>query len=195
MKKKKKEEKNQISVGFSTFSVGNTHGGFSNWKMGILFGSDVDIEAQFSINQSRADEITMREDYGNLPMTIHDDGFGDIGFDADGADFIRDDVDTNIDVNNHFHLIHWFKRRYIQLKCCFFLPKKKPMQEHLISDDLDLDDRALKEPVAGTSRSMHDLDGQQMLTDDGFGGGNFGRKCIFVFVFGQIPGNIQLAFY
>lgn len=60
--------------------------------------SDVDIEAQFSINQSRADEITMREDYGNLPMTIHDDGFGDIGFDADGPDFIRDDVDAAIDV-------------------------------------------------------------------------------------------------
>lgn len=66
----------------------------------LLFSySDVDIEAQFSINQSRADEITMREDYGNLPMTIHDDGFGDIGFDADGPDFIRDDVDAAIDVS------------------------------------------------------------------------------------------------
>lgn len=65
----------------------------------FYFSSDVDIEAQFSINQSRADEITMREDYGSLPMSIHDDGFGDIGgFDADGQDFIRDDVDPNIDV-------------------------------------------------------------------------------------------------
>lgn len=61
--------------------------------------SDVDIEAQFSINQSRADEITMREDYGSLPLTLHDDGFGDIGFDADGPDFIRDHVDPNIDVS------------------------------------------------------------------------------------------------
>lgn len=61
-----------------------------------MFGfSDVDIEAQFSINQSRADEITMREDYGSLPMSIHDDGFGDIGFDAEGPDFIRDDVDVS----------------------------------------------------------------------------------------------------
>lgn len=41
----------------------------------------------------------MREDYGSLPMSIHDDGFGDIGFDADGPDFIRDDVDPNSDVN------------------------------------------------------------------------------------------------
>lgn len=56
----------------------------------------MDIEAQFSINQSRADEITMREEYGSLPMSIHDDGFGDMGFDADEADFIRDD--PNIDV-------------------------------------------------------------------------------------------------
>lgn len=62
----------------------------------------MDIEAQFSINQSRADEITMREDYGNLPMSIHDDGFGDIGFDADGPDFIRDEVDPSIDVSSYF---------------------------------------------------------------------------------------------
>lgn len=68
-------------------------------KTDILFVcfSDVDIEAQFSINQSRADEITMREEYGSLPMSIHDDGFGDMGFDADEADFIRDD--PNIDVS------------------------------------------------------------------------------------------------
>lgn len=61
--------------------------------------SDVDIEAQFSINQSRADEITMREDYGSLPLAINDDGFGDIGFDTVGNDFIRDGVDPNIDVS------------------------------------------------------------------------------------------------
>lgn len=60
--------------------------------------SDVDIEAQFSINQSRADEITMREDYGSLPLTIHDDGFGDIGFD-DGSDFIREADVSCIQIN------------------------------------------------------------------------------------------------
>lgn len=41
----------------------------------------------------------MREEYGSLPMSIHDEGFGDIGFDADEPDFIRDDVDPNIDVS------------------------------------------------------------------------------------------------
>lgn len=59
--------------------------------------SDVDIEAQFSINQSRADEITMREDYGSLPMNMHDDGFGEIGF--DGADLVRDGLNPTIDVS------------------------------------------------------------------------------------------------
>lgn len=72
----------------------------------MLRRSDVDIEAQFSINQSRADEITMREDYGSLPMTIHDDGFGDIGFD-DGSDYIRD---VGVDVSIPWMILftqHW----------------------------------------------------------------------------------------
>lgn len=50
------------------------------------------------------------------------------------------------------------------------------VQENLISDDLDLDDRSLKEPIAGTSRSMQDMDASQMITDDGFGGSSFGRE-------------------
>lgn len=58
--------------------------------------NDVDIEAQFSINQSRADEITMREDYGSLPMNIHDDGFGDIGFDADTPDMARSGIEGEL---------------------------------------------------------------------------------------------------
>ncbi|XP_055621865.1 double-strand-break repair protein rad21 homolog isoform X2 [Toxorhynchites rutilus septentrionalis] len=58
--------------------------------------NDVDIEAHFSINQSRADEITMREDYGTLPMNIHDDGFGDMGFD-DTPDIVRDRLDESME--------------------------------------------------------------------------------------------------
>ncbi|EAA09166.4 AGAP004560-PA [Anopheles gambiae str. PEST] len=59
--------------------------------------NDVDIEAHFSINQSRADEITMREDYGTLPLNIHDDGFGDMGFD-DAPDMVRDRMDDQMEV-------------------------------------------------------------------------------------------------
>ncbi|XP_018782790.1 PREDICTED: double-strand-break repair protein rad21 homolog [Bactrocera latifrons] len=60
--------------------------------------NDIDIEAQFAINQSRADEITMREDYGgSLSLSIHDDGFGDMGFEGDTPDLIRGPIDANID--------------------------------------------------------------------------------------------------
>ncbi|KAF5300497.1 hypothetical protein FQA39_LY02296 [Lamprigera yunnana] len=51
--------------------------------------NDVDIEAQFSLNQSRAEEITMREDYGSIALVSNDDGFGDMGFDADAPDLMR----------------------------------------------------------------------------------------------------------
>lgn len=51
--------------------------------------NDVDIEAQFSLNQSRAEEITMREDYGNITLVSNDDGFGDMGFDTDAPDLMR----------------------------------------------------------------------------------------------------------
>lgn len=56
----------------------------------IYMCSDVDIEAQFSLNQSRAEEITMREDYGNMSSLVEqEEGFGDMGFGADGQDILR----------------------------------------------------------------------------------------------------------
>jgi len=52
--------------------------------------NDVDIEAQFSLNQSRAEEITMREDYGNMSTLVEpEEGFGDMGFGPDGTDILR----------------------------------------------------------------------------------------------------------
>jgi cohesin complex subunit SCC1 len=57
-----------------------------------LYYSEVDIEAQFSLNQSRAEEITMREDYGSLNLVTHDDGFGDMGFDTDNPDIMREAI-------------------------------------------------------------------------------------------------------
>lgn len=49
----------------------------------------------------------MREEYGSLPMSIHDEGFGDMGF--DDADFIRDD--PNIDVSCFYKK----KKRYLYI--------------------------------------------------------------------------------
>ncbi|XP_048004141.1 double-strand-break repair protein rad21 homolog isoform X2 [Leguminivora glycinivorella] len=56
--------------------------------------NEVDIEAQFSMNQSRAEEITMREDYGSLNLVNPDDGFGDMGFDTDNPDIMREAIGT-----------------------------------------------------------------------------------------------------
>ncbi|XP_061393794.1 double-strand-break repair protein rad21 homolog [Musca vetustissima] len=58
--------------------------------------NDIDIEAQFAMNQSRADEITMREDYGSMSHSLHDDGFGDIGFGSDTPDMVRDHLDSHM---------------------------------------------------------------------------------------------------
>lgn len=54
---------------------------------------DVDINAQFTLNQTRAEEITMREDYGNLTLTTGDDGFGDTmgnSLEMEGPEMMRD---------------------------------------------------------------------------------------------------------
>ena len=51
-------------------------------KCSPQFYSDVEIQAQFTLNQSRIEEITMKED---LVMNnfIGDDAFGDIPFDQE----------------------------------------------------------------------------------------------------------------
>ncbi|PSN53737.1 hypothetical protein C0J52_02184 [Blattella germanica] len=58
-------------------------------ELNYLCYSDVDIEAQFSLNQSRAEEITMREDYGNINLVSNDEGFGDMGFDTEPPELMR----------------------------------------------------------------------------------------------------------
>jgi cohesin complex subunit SCC1 len=56
----------------------------------VFVNSDVDIQAQLSLNQSRAEEITMREDYGSLSLPHHDEGFGDLDFNEDAPELLRD---------------------------------------------------------------------------------------------------------
>jgi len=58
---------------------------------------DVDINAQFTLNQTRAEEITMREDYGNITLTTGDDGFGDSmgnSLEMEGPEIMRDASDN-----------------------------------------------------------------------------------------------------
>lgn len=133
--------------------------------------NDVDIEQQFSINQSRADEITMREDYGTLPISIHDDGFGDMGFDSEPPDLARDGIDPNIDES-------------------LFADEMGIGNSHHHS----------KEPMPGTSRSMLDsIDIHEnhhnnhhhhsAMSDDGFGD-EFGQPAAGLFegdIFADAP--------
>lgn len=61
--------------------------------------NDIDVQAQFSVNQSRREEITMREDLGNITL-VGDDGFGDMGFDG-GTNIIQDaHMDDTLYVKN-----------------------------------------------------------------------------------------------
>ncbi|ELT90565.1 hypothetical protein CAPTEDRAFT_161206 [Capitella teleta] len=61
--------------------------------------NDIDVQAQFSVNQSRPEEITMREDLGNITL-VGDDGFGDLGFDG-GPNMIQDaHMDDTLYVKN-----------------------------------------------------------------------------------------------
>lgn len=41
---------------------------FHNFDTEMPDLNDVDLNAQFTMNQTRAEEITMREDYGNIPL-------------------------------------------------------------------------------------------------------------------------------
>jgi len=50
---------------------------FHNFDTTMPDLNDVDIQAQFSMNATRAEEITMREDYGNINLEAADDGFGE----------------------------------------------------------------------------------------------------------------------
>lgn len=45
-------------------------------RNGCLIFSDLDMHAQFSVNQSRPEDITMREDLSSIAF-VGDDGFGE----------------------------------------------------------------------------------------------------------------------
>ncbi|KAE8746795.1 hypothetical protein FOCC_FOCC006543 [Frankliniella occidentalis] len=115
--------------------------------------NDVDIEAQFTLNQSRAEEITMREDYGNITLVPHDDGFGDMGaFDADHTDLMRSPHSLEPSLDQH---------------------------NLLFSDGPSVDlveDKDLRAAVGNHSiRSALEMDAP--IRDDGFGG-NLGQDII-----------------
>ncbi|RXG69791.1 Double-strand-break repair protein rad21-like protein [Armadillidium vulgare] len=115
--------------------------------------NDVDIQAQFTLNQSRAEEITMREDYGNISLVTGDDGFGDMGFEEPPDDLMRatSAIDQNMDQTNL-------------------------MFENI---DKERDDNSSKEQNSRLScrQNASALDLEAPIRDDGFGG-NLGQDII-----------------
>ncbi|ESO83211.1 hypothetical protein LOTGIDRAFT_133906 [Lottia gigantea] len=61
---------------------------FHDFETTLADLEDLDVQAQFSVNQSRPEEITMREDYANITL-LNDDGFGDVGG-FDEREILRD---------------------------------------------------------------------------------------------------------
>ncbi|EDO38394.1 predicted protein [Nematostella vectensis] len=57
---------------------------FTDLDMTLPELNDVEIQAQFTLNQSRIEEITMKEDLVVNHHLLGDEGFGDIPFDQDG---------------------------------------------------------------------------------------------------------------
>ncbi|XP_021343516.1 double-strand-break repair protein rad21 homolog isoform X3 [Mizuhopecten yessoensis] len=105
--------------------------------------NDLDVQAQFSVNQSRPEEITMREDLASIAF-VGDDGFGDVdvgGFDEReilrDATNLEDSLYKQPDISNH-----------------------QPVEEK----EKTLNENATEKPID------MDVDLEAPVTDDGFGG-------------------------
>lgn len=118
--------------------------------------NDDDIQVQFTLNQSRAEEITMREDYGNISLVPGDDGFGDMGFE-EPPDIMRDTsaMDHNLD---HPSLI--------------FGDSAPLNKEKEPGTSKEQDSR-----LSGARTDTSALDYEAPIRDDGFGG-NLGQDII-----------------
>ncbi|KAG0726086.1 Double-strand-break repair protein rad21 [Chionoecetes opilio] len=118
--------------------------------------NDDDIQVQFTLNQSRAEEITMREDYGNISLVPGDDGFGDMGFE-EPPDIMRDTstMDHNLD---HPSLI--------------FGDSTPLNKEKEPGTSKEQDSR-----LSGSRNDASALDYEAPIRDDGFGG-NLGQDII-----------------
>lgn len=86
--------------------------------------NDLDMHAQFSVNQSRPEDITMREDLSSIAF-VGDDGFGDVGF--DDREILRDasGIDDSLYTNRS-------SIRPVE-------PDEKTLNEHTSEKPMDVD--------------------------------------------------------
>lgn len=59
----------------------------------------------------------MREDYGSLNLVTHDDGFGDMGFDTDNPDIMREAIGNE----GGLEQVICFSYSYSFILCAIFL--------------------------------------------------------------------------
>lgn len=135
-------------VASQTWTVVNT------WRCSFSIYSDVDIEAQFTLNQSRMEEITLPEEYGNMPLEQTDDGFGDMGNDTDAPDFVRANSNLEPSMEQVFfpiglYFVNWTRRRYLCLWNEYF------QSNVLFSEGPVLDGVMEAEPIPSTSGTQH----------------------------------------
>lgn len=121
--------------------------------------NDFDVQAQFSVNQSRPEEITMTEDLSSITF-VGDDGFGDIGF--DDREILRDASSFEDSLYKQPDLSH---EQPIE---------EKTLNENATEKPMDVDD----EIQAPMDNDLGPVDGGFMDADDddddddgGFGGG------------------------
>lgn len=64
----------------------------------------------------------MREDYGSLNLVTHDDGFGDMGFDTDNPDIMREAIgnEGGLEQVNTCFLLTKYVVLYAQRKQYYF---------------------------------------------------------------------------
>jgi len=105
---------------------------------------DMDIQHQFAMNQTRAEEITMREDYGNITLSTGDDGFGE-EMHMEAPEMLREAS----------HMPHFGEE--LSLEVSQAKPRDQETESSLQSIEL---------PVPSTSEKQLDAP----IGDDGFGG-------------------------
>lgn len=173
--------------------------------MTFFYYSDIDLEAQFSLNQTRAEDITLREDYGSLQLVPPEDGFGDMVFDSESPDIMREALSTDQSLEQVIYLAFnlEFAQRidfcycvvvfyYLLLSfmfifdclclCNFVLRINVFSQSNLLFTDgvnIGGDMDRTKEPLPSTSRSIQEPSIDTQTHENAFGNSmteEFGRK-------------------
>ncbi|XP_062573942.1 double-strand-break repair protein rad21 homolog isoform X2 [Saccostrea cucullata] len=116
--------------------------------------NDLDMHAQFSVNQSRPEDITMREDLSSIAF-VGDDGFGDVGF--DDREILRDDSEIDDSLYTNRSSI-----RPVEAE-------EKTLNEHTSEKPMDVD----LNPVVDNDDFGGAVDGGFMGNDFMNGGGLF----------------------